>query len=900
MTSDPRHELLIGYLEDDLPPGERRALERSLREDPALAEELEALRRTDQALYLVAERDWRRSGLPGAAVPLPFADGLPTATVISDEFPTEPATSATWYRRLWRSTWIMPAAASILALVAIGGWYASDQQEKRKHASAPQPVATVIESTAPGWSTGMRLQSREDHLFRNGVVTLSLAGEPNSVIYAGQDAALHFLDRTTIRQNAGSAYYLLRRGDAPYTVTLENGTNLTMNAASFELANDTLSVKDGSITIQVPGTRSRFEVRSGERLELRTGTRTPRPMTPAERSSLGHWTGQFGTPPTAVQETEGSSELLQDFGRTEDGDAVTARRMAAMLPGDATAALFFHLPEKTGAETRTWPVAIASVEDSLWPVVLLSGPDPGGSALLLMDLVSPWLRQPSMRSPMEIAGLRFFELLDRRLPNRPTRSSVRALVSTAGPLAMLIPAEGGDLQVLTSVLNPTSEQSFLQSPLGAELFRDADEPGSISFALDLSRWLEHRLGAPPAEMSALLRVAGIGPQTLLTMDGALEGERLRMSGRLSGLGAGESVGAPGAREALALLPRESAIAAAFAFRDGAELFDTILQSLIEESYAGDRAMAEKQLRALEAHADFSLRSDVMPHLRGTASVGFLPSAGANPNVIVALPITNTSALRPLLERRLLLWEWEPDRRHRVESGAVISWHWHLREDALLVASNADLFRRVQNPLQQESIVQEWRSAEHTSSLYWINPGRWRALNEEQAVTVRPAAHHPQHLQDDKSSEGVLLGIGALHDGTRPVTFLAPGTVTALEDSLAAVGLTVFQQLERRRHVRAMDRNLDMLATKIAEFIEKEGRAPTNLDELSSRGLIPYPVEDILNPQGGMPQFVYDLPSKTWRLWSLGPDGTDQHGIIVWQPARSINDHGDLVRRGALP
>jgi anti-sigma factor RsiW len=56
MNRDSRDELLIGYIEDDLPQAERQRVEKLLRDDSAYAKRHEELAAADRQFYLVAER----------------------------------------------------------------------------------------------------------------------------------------------------------------------------------------------------------------------------------------------------------------------------------------------------------------------------------------------------------------------------------------------------------------------------------------------------------------------------------------------------------------------------------------------------------------------------------------------------------------------------------------------------------------------------------------------------------------------------------------------------------------------------------------------------------------------------------------------------------------------------
>lgn len=80
-NSDPnprRDALLIGYLEDDLPAAEQRALDAALGANRSLREELHALAEIDEALSDLAHDAWTESGLEGERLLPP---GRPLARV---------------------------------------------------------------------------------------------------------------------------------------------------------------------------------------------------------------------------------------------------------------------------------------------------------------------------------------------------------------------------------------------------------------------------------------------------------------------------------------------------------------------------------------------------------------------------------------------------------------------------------------------------------------------------------------------------------------------------------------------------------------------------------------------------------------------------------------------------
>lgn len=287
MSPESRDELLIGFLEDDLPAAERARVEDVLQAEPDTAARLEELRAVDRRLFLVGERAWQASGLAGVRLqnPARIAGG---AVIV----PTESAFAR--MRRWIVGPYAAPIAAGLMVALFGGGAYVSTRGRNEVVTTAPVVIGTIHESEMQTLPQGERVWTRRDYEVEAGsVAAIALSDNSNSLIYTTGRGTLNFDTDRDVRQSGGSCYYILRPSEKVYHVDLPAGVRISTLGANFEVHDGGVRVQDGSVSVSGGPIGAGVTLVAGEMILLDGSTKAPTEMTTTERSAIGSWTGQF-------------------------------------------------------------------------------------------------------------------------------------------------------------------------------------------------------------------------------------------------------------------------------------------------------------------------------------------------------------------------------------------------------------------------------------------------------------------------------------------------------------------------------------------------------------------------------------------------------------------------------
>jgi hypothetical protein len=116
----------------------------------------------------------------------------------------------------------------------------------------------------------------------------------------------------------------------------------------------------------------------------------------------------------------------------------------------------------------------------------------------------------------------------------------------------------------------------------------------------------------------------------------------------------------------------------------------------------------------------------------------------------------------------------------------------------------------------------------------------------------------------------------------------------------SLGLPNYRETAVRYEIERAKLFLTELATAIALYRIDEGSDPDTLQELVPSYLDPLPVDPFTGEE-----FRYENAGQGYRLWSLGPDGRDDHeqtqpdGAIVYDPSNGTMSEGDIQLGGGL-
>jgi beta-lactamase regulating signal transducer with metallopeptidase domain len=115
--------------------------------------------------------------------------------------------------------------------------------------------------------------------------------------------------------------------------------------------------------------------------------------------------------------------------------------------------------------------------------------------------------------------------------------------------------------------------------------------------------------------------------------------------------------------------------------------------------------------------------------------------------------------------------------------------------------------------------------------------------------------------------------------------------------LVAIAMPNFVEAKTRFLV-TRSRNLEtQLATALAAYRVGHGEYPRSLDDLTPRYFERLPIDPF---SGG--KFRYETTGEEFRLWSVGPDGTDDHAegppdaALVYDPTNGTTSAGDILFR----
>ncbi|MDX2176197.1 MAG: hypothetical protein SF028_06975 [Candidatus Sumerlaeia bacterium] len=877
MNGDARDELLVGYLELDLPEGERARLERLLESDSALSADLERLHALDRSLFQASEAAWRRSGLAGVrldAARILEAERGGDALAMSAPRPRAPrAAKAPPAQSAPRSRWRalsqhMPLAAG-LALVLLGASALFVQRETALGMlRAPRPVAVVADSNAAGIEDGSQVLSREEYRLGPGErIGLSLAERSNSLLYIEGPGAFRAADADTLRLEGGSLYLSLPSSERPFAIELPGGVRVEATRVVFELREDELRVKDGTLRL-VRGSAPPLDLVVGQAAPAGAGQALPRQLSAREILSIGTWTGAMTVPERGA---EGAEERSQAPALDSQTGTVSASALLSLLPGDAIGAMIATSGEAASAGFDG-PLVAALLPRTRIPYLLTLSDDPRRAADGLLDLIGPVLSSNGVWTE-DSQGLPYLKLARRPTATEPNANTETARLIVMPKGALLLPdgavmAGGGQL---------ARGVSLGDTLLGRELtatFSDV-EPGQTAFVLDVPALLR-RNGLARETVSSL----SLSPGSVLSGTFSVRDGRWRLEASMPLLapeGAeppSEPTG-PSPEALVELMPPDSAVAFALRAADGPALLALWQQLLLHEVYAGDGAALATQTADLEDRLGVDLAT-VAGLLDGSVAVSLAPggdgaaemlamAGAADPEKLAgyfaaaALP----RLLRPALDGEFL--------------EAASGWRF-LASGPLLLAGNAPARLAAVSGVPPAAGVDDDPGAFPVAAIRLASAGGEGDAADFLRVVLSMRSDSP------------ALGVRAD----------APGTREALESALSSLGLPAQLDLDTRRNARSVSARLDEAAEAIRRFGADNGRAPRDLAELAASGHLPYAMNDPFRRDGGPLSYRADPATGVWMLWSHGPDRTDDDGAIEWTEARPVSDPGDLVRRGVAP
>jgi hypothetical protein len=721
----------------------------------------------------------------------------------------------------------------------------------------------------------------------NGVVTLSLSDNSNSIMYAMGPSTLTFTSSTSLTQNGGSAYYILREGANIYHIDLPGNLSISTTGAMFEVHEGVLRVQDGALSIGGGVFNEGISLVAGEKVSLDTTSAKPVTLDTSERQAIGVWTGQFQGRRTSNKSRKPSKSLPLDSAPNDESvsEFATPLEMASAIPGDSFAAISLRLPSGLADQLSIHgPILAAFPPTGKMPLVMMQSTDVARTSQNVVDLVGGHLRPIPVGFGEEnnaLPGSTELHWRDRNGPGAARGEPAGYLVSR-GPLLMLVAADVAGRPLQQAIAPDPGDQTLSESHIARRLELDLSE-ADLSFVVALGRLIRTRTGS-----DAWQQLMGIGPDAMLNGRGILSSQSLRIAASLPAdfTTAKRTLADEGSLGLLPYLPSESAVMVSMTTTSLGELIASWDELLLREVYRGNRVLLESQRAEFEEALGFSLTSEFANATDGRISFALLPPRGDSevPGFVVALGLNDPRAAEEMFSRRLF------PQHHLL--GATLDaipdpeFAWRVEDGVLVIASTADALDATATPLMNADEAAELERLGGAPPLFAC------------VSTVGIRAWTGQY--SNSSVPGPPLAIWAhadLETNAWRIESTIPAAPNELEALMSGFLMPVKASMKKRANIRTFLTQLDQLNGKIHEFVALKRRPPANLKELAESGLLTYTLDDPFNPNAGSLRYEVVPETGAWSLWSFGPDGRDDGSLIRWDESMSLSDPGDLVVRG---
>jgi len=888
MTRDSRDELLIGFIEDDLPQAERQRVEKLLREDSAYAKRHEELAAADRQFYLVAERAWKESGLEGVRLVNPVTGKAPAGERTSARRDVGGGTIIDIARRWIFGPYATPIAAALLVGMMGVGAMIADKNKNDFASDKPVVAANVHESNMALLPAGERLWTGRDYMFdANGVVTLSLSDNSNSIMYAKGPSTLTFTSSTSLTQNGGSAYYILREGANVYHIDLPGNLSVSTTGAMFEVHDGVLRLQDGAISIGGGVFGSGISLVAGEKVDLDTKDAKPVTLDNSERQSIGVWTGQFQGRRTSSKSRKPSRTTPLDAEPSEDSspDFATPTEMASVIPGDSFAAISLRLPSGLADQLSVHgPILAAFPPTGKLPLVMIQSADVARTSQNLVDMVGGHLRPIPVGVGDEnnaLPGSTELHWRDRSSPGAARGEPAGYLVNR-GPLLMLVAADVAGRPLQQAIAPDPGEEALSEAHIARRLELDLSE-ADLSFVVALGRLIRTRTGS-----DAWHQLMGIAPEAMLSGRGILSSQSLRIAASIPAdfTTTKRTLSERGSLGLLPYLPAESAVMVSMTTTSLGDLVGLWDELLLREVYRGNRNLLDSQREEFEDTLGFSLASEFAKVTDGRLSFAVLPPRGDSevPGFVLALGLNDPIAAEEMFSRRLFAQHHLLGATRDAIPDPEFAWRVH--DGVLLIGSTAEALDSTATPLMNADEAAELERLGGAPPLLacvsTVGLRAWTGQYSDSTIPGPPLAVWA-HADIDASAWRIESTI--------------PASPNELEALMSGFLMPVKASMKKRANIRTFLTQLDQLNGKIHEFVQLKRRPPANLKELAESGLLTYTLDDPFNPDAGSLRYEVVPETGAWSLWSFGPDGRDDGSLIRWDETMSLSDPGDLVVRG---
>jgi hypothetical protein len=762
---------------------------------------------------------------------------------------------------------VLAAIAAGLLVVAGALWW-----RELRPAGAPvdRAVARVVSSTLPEHEVDAALEPLRSYpVPEDGLLTVRLNDGGGSMLTAGGGAAISLTGPRLANQRGGSVLYQIRPADQAFKATIGTDVSVLCTEGRFECVDGRIRVRTGDVAVNANWLDRPMRVRAGEELDLDGRATSPVVMPPESVAAIGVW-----ALPVARPARRGDVAL-----------PVTESDLMAVLPAQSHAVLV----APAGA-LRSWmpewrgPIALAWTAGN--PRPLIAGAAADGDAL----------RKLGTRSAADV-----------HLEEVTTASGGLLLLATP-------PSAPGMPRVRHAEKPEESLRALASHPVNTML-AEAPEPllwGRVPALVELVPGVRpevaRRLGLASAEL-----VFGARPQgDALGLRALVYVPHLPEAAPPAAGAAFRAALAPGApAELLDAIPANASLAGAARFASMPAVAQWWETRLLEDGYGGDAELMAQQRADAAATVGFDALRDLVPLLDGRVAVAFRPTGTGGADVLVLAGVTDEEAVRALFRRNLALLSAEENAMRDLANpllqaaalmggggnaslqrlGALANARWTVEGGVLKLASAQDMLVPPERSIAAAPSVALGRRLHADGgarALLYAEPARisaWRAGLLGKARDGRPPA-------------GLLV---VVHAGEAPEEIARldasiPAAADSIAGVLSALGLPMFEDVESRTRLERTHANLDRVAKEIADLVQSTGTAPASLDDLAGR----LGADALADPfTGERLGYLRDDETKTWRLWSRGPDQRDNRGILEWRPELGPLGRGDIVRRGAL-
>lgn len=905
MSTDNRDALLIGYLEGDLPPEEQRRVERWLEEDPAFARECEELRRLDGSLYRTAEAAWLAAGVRELEERGANRSDLAMAGAVGllgapQTVAPQAAGTFRWLPRWTQQA--LPVAAAFLLLVGAASWIWM-QREGRAPAGGGKPLAAALiqESNSANWVEGIQLETQRPYQIGPGtMLTLSLAGNGNSVLYLRGPVEITFTRNDMVNQRGGAVFYKIRSGTESFKATLTDDARVlaASDGAEFEFVDGVLRLKNGSLVLNATYLEDAVTLKPGDEIDLEARERQPQALSPEQRQAIGAWTGQTGRnapggpafPEPAAQEGESASTPRPVLER---------RELALLAHRDSLAVAIAEPPRDLREAYRlNGPAMMAWHPGSHVPTAVVQSDQPELGAALISNAVAGSFRTRGEESA--VGGFRYRTLSPQAGSPLAASGAETGIYGIYESLALLLPTGSPQAPPLDAILAMDPSTSVVGgSPLGKWILDPANEQADIVFAADLDRWLQGRFGGVTRMLAPFT-----GDDLALRGTGRYDGPRMVLSGTVTaakGALGSDVLTEQGDLSLLRIVPNDVAVAVTATVRDPRVLLDRWNALLAMTLYGGDMAAMQEQLKAFEGDLGFSLREELLPALDGRVIAAARHSYGGSaPGVVLAFGVRDATRAEELLLRRLPSLQTQYGRARGQARGADRTqalpasfqgsrWRWEVGDGTLRLMTDESMVLRESGASVADmgSVVSNWTHRQLPDSAFLMASPRRLALLANMRIEDGPPSR--------RSGQLLVAGIAPAAHGYR-FALQVPGTFADASNALQMLGAPGSQNLEVRTRVRQARETLERIETALVAYRQREGRLPEILDALVESKDLPYALQDPFDANRLWPRYE-QVAGGGWRIWSIGPDRTDNNAELEWQDNLDIFAGGDLVRSG---